>query len=153
MFFVWHFTICQPEIAATERNMTAKNQRQHVFVSTCDVKGLNATSEHLVTNGCIIWCNTFAFWSCVEGGGWRAHKHFPTHLSQGWSRLTITPTHMLERTRSTHLSQNAISTSAHLNLPTYRFCAATHVGLLNIFLYNTVWMWHTNNWPNTCYGL
>lgn len=45
-------------------------------------------------------------------------------------RALITPTHMLARAYSAHLCQNATSISAHLNLPTYRFCAAAYKGLV-----------------------
>lgn len=45
-------------------------------------------------------------------------------------RALITPTHMLVKAYSAHLSQNATSISAHLNLPTYRFYAAAYKGLV-----------------------
>lgn len=73
--------------------------------------------------------NAFAFCSRLEEVGGKMNTH---RLSQScvsvFSELTVTPTHILERTHSAHMSQNATSTSAHLNLPTYRFWAANYSG-------------------------
>lgn len=83
-------------------------------------------------NSRIIQLDTLAFLSCAKVvGGKKGTRNycFPIVFLQV-HRALITPTHMLVRAYSAHLSQNATSISAHLNLPTYRFYAAAYKGLV-----------------------
>lgn len=66
--------------------------------------------------------------SPVVGGKKEHTTTFPIVFLQV-HRAHITPTHGLVRAYSAHLSQDATSVSAHLNLPTFRFCAAAYKGL------------------------
>lgn len=87
-------------------------------------------------NGCITQFNTLGFLSCAEVvGGKKEHGTVSRLRFSRCTMHTITPTHMLVRAYSSHLSQNATSVSTHFNLPTYRLCAAPYV---KVFLYNTV---------------